>query len=141
MPTAKVTVTSRFPQYRREIESGVERALAHAGREVVIAAQHQPTRYRIHGILAKIRVTSVRRVRRGWEITVRASDFREIFFEKGTYRHRRAKLKQPGRRKAGSELRGGVKAGHHMARGLRATKPRLIRLLERELGHIKGLIR
>jgi hypothetical protein len=141
MATTKVTVTDRFPQFWREIEAGVARALARAGREVVVSAQRQPTRYRIHGILAKIRVTSVRRVHRGWELAIRATDFREIFFEKGTYRHRRAKLKQPGRRKAGSELRGGVKAGHHMARGLRETKPRLVRLLGRELGQIKGLIR
>lgn len=137
MPTSKVIVTDHFAAFGHEIARAVERSLPKMGAVVAHEAQSKPTKYRIHGILAKIKATGgARRTARGWQINVVAADFREIFFEKGTYRHRRAKLKQPGRRRAGSELRGGIKPGGFMTKGLRAARPQLVRVLEREMAGI-----
>ena len=133
MPTSKVIVTDHFQSFGNEITRAVERSLPKMGHVVAHEAQSKPTKYRIHGILAKTRVTGVKRISRGWQISVVAQDFREIFFEKGTYRNRRAKLKQPGRRGAGSHLRGGVKAGHFLSKGLRSARSQLIRVLEQEM--------
>ena len=139
MPAPRITVVDHWKRYERDIEQAVVRSLGHMGSVVAHEAESTPTKYHIRGILGKLRVNSVRRTSRAWLIEVVAVDFREIFFEKGTYRHRRAKVKQPGRRKAGSELRGGVKAGHHLRKGLNAARPRLVRLLEAEMARIRGL--
>lgn len=141
MPKATIHVVDRWPQYRRNIEDAVSVSLRKAGAEISREARGVSTRYRIHGILRSIKASDIRRTNRGWEIRAGATDFREVFFEKGTYKNRRSKLSQPGRRRAGSASRGGIKAGHFLRKGLSGAFPDLERHLARELGSIRGLLR
>jgi len=134
MARTRVIVEKRFTERRAEMERAIQRGLGRGAFLIAAAAREQLTKYRIQSILEKIRAAGVSRIPGGFRATVVGADFREIFFEKGTYKRRRAKLKQ-GRRSSSQQR--GVKAGHFLLRGLRAASPAVREEIRKEIDQIR----
>ena len=85
---ARLTVrtdTSGFRQFRADLDRAVQAGLAEAARDYMAAAKSVPLRgYDIERIVSDVRVTPVKRSRRGWDVALVWNDFRAIFFAKGT---------------------------------------------------------
>lgn len=128
-------VVERFAQHERAMQTAIARGLAEGANEAAKAARAVPTRYRIQAILGSIQPTSVTRTARGYAVAIQAGDFREVFFEAGTYKSRRRKLKQPGRRRSTSDQRG-VKAGYFIRKGHAAGWPKALAAIAREMSRV-----
>lgn len=132
MARSRVILEERFRRHEAELRKAVVDGLAWGAQEAAREAKAVPTPYRIQGILGTIRATSVTRTRNGWAVAIESGDWRHIFFEKGTFQRRRAKLAQPGRRRSTSTQRG-VKPGHFLRKGHKAAFPRMLDRIERGL--------
>lgn len=130
----RVIVSKRFGQYHHELERAVDRALGRSAGVAKAAAKSKPTSYNIGAILDEIEVEEAKDYKGGREVHLVAKDWRSTFFELGTYKRRRRKLKQPRR---STSTRKGVKPGYFLSRGLRAGKAVLLRELEFQIGRIR----
>lgn len=140
LPSAKVIVDDKFSALGREYERGVQRALGRAASVTVAAARAGGQGdYNLGSIVGKTKATPVHRARKGWRIFVYVDDFRAIFFEKGTYSKRRAKLSPQYRRTAkaqhiAEESGTGVKAQRMLGKAVPVARAALQREVQRELG-------
>lgn len=130
-----VTLDSRFGEYGQQVDRAVTRALGHSAGVVVAVARSKGTGYRIGAILGSIKPWPVIRTPGGWQVHIRANDFRQLFFELGTLGRRQRKTKQqrklPTRTLAGAVR--GIKAGYFLAAGARAGRVALLETLRRSM--------
>lgn len=137
MAVPRVVVKNHFRQLGNDYERATKKALGRTAGVVMATARGAPSRYDIGSIQASVKATPVHKWRSGWRLIVWASDFRAGFFEFGTYRGRRRKLKRP--RKAGGQARydagaRGVQAQRFMAKANRVGKAALLQNVKREFG-------
>jgi hypothetical protein len=136
MPRQTVTIDSKFREYERHLDRGIQRALGHTAAVTVAAAKAagSTSPYRIGGILSTIHGQPVQRFARGFVTYVGASDFRAVFFESGTYAKRGARRSTRGRAGAAVDGNRGVKPQRFMRKGARAARAVMLAYLARELG-------
>lgn len=130
----RVQVVNRFKTVHAGYLRATVRAVDRASRAGVAAVKSAPVEYQIGGILGKtrpVRARLVGNVIRGGFVN---PDFRDVFFEHGTLRRRRKRLKRARRRKV---ERGGIRPQHHKARGARVAKAKLPGLLADEMRKVR----
>lgn len=128
--SSKIIIDDRWHRYEQELERATVRSLAEAAGIGVAAARGKPSRYRIDQIKNTIRVLPPIRIPGGWMVTLSWPDFRARFFEKGTYQHRRGKLRRPRRSDRANQ---GVTAQHFASTARRLARLALIERLNRNL--------
>lgn len=120
MARTRVQVSNNIAKHQDRLEEAVRDSLVHAGQQAAARARSVPTKYQLGSILRSIHPTRTYKTRKGWAVSIIADDWREIFFEKGTLGKRRAKLKKDRRRNV-RDLKGGIKAGHFLRKGLKGA--------------------
>lgn len=129
--TSNVIFDERFQEWTAELEHGIGRGLERAAKVGLDAAKSTPTKgYRVERIISDVGVTSPRRGDKGLEVTLYWRDFRAVFFQFGTYKRRKKKLKRD-RRSTSDQM--GVKALRFMNRAARAATAALIDAIRGEL--------
>jgi hypothetical protein len=129
VPRATVYVTDNFARNREQWEREIQQALVETGRLVTNAIHGAHSQYNISPVAARTVLSPVGRARRGFDLNVIVSDFRALWFEKGTYR----KLGAGGPRSRAGGGNRGMKPQRFMRNALRAVWPRVLGIFERRM--------
>jgi hypothetical protein len=124
-----------FGEFERELYAATRAALDEVANAALLEVKSADTLgYRIQAILGSVMRTGVERTSKGAGVWLVVQDWRGIFFEKGTYRHRKGKLKQPRRSERANQ---GVQAVRYLSKAIDKAHVLLPAVLAEKMSRIR----
>lgn len=133
MSQSRLVLTMNLDEFAAEVEDATKAGLRDAAAVGAAVAEGRAPRGETGKLASGIGVGNVYRTSKGWAVDIYYSVYYGLFQELGWLGGRKAKLKQPGRRRAASGEGSGGKPRRFMAKGRLEARKVLLAFIARRI--------